>query len=226
MNNDLSIWNNNAEFWDNFMGDESNDFHRQIVRPKTVELLNIQKEELVFDIACGNGNFSEFLASLGAKVVAFDFSEKMIDLAKKRRVKYKNSIEFNVCDATNYQCLMKLQKQQKFDKAVSNMAIMDIRKIEPLFQAVFDMLKDGGAFVFSCSHPCFSFEDGNYLDCYSYKGVAIEGQPELQNYYHRPIENLLNIAFSIGFKLDGFYEVPLNEKKTPVIMIARLKKII
>jgi len=34
-----AIWNQNAEFWDCAMGDESNDFHREVVRPKVTELL-------------------------------------------------------------------------------------------------------------------------------------------------------------------------------------------
>ena len=27
------IWEENAQFWDNAMGDESNEFHREVVRP-------------------------------------------------------------------------------------------------------------------------------------------------------------------------------------------------
>ena len=33
------IWEKNAQFWDNAMGDESNEFHREVVRPKVTELL-------------------------------------------------------------------------------------------------------------------------------------------------------------------------------------------
>ena len=36
--NGLSAWEGNAEFWDNKMGDASNDFHRNLVRPHTEEL--------------------------------------------------------------------------------------------------------------------------------------------------------------------------------------------
>ena len=32
------IWEENAQFWDNAMGDESNEFHREVVRPKVTEL--------------------------------------------------------------------------------------------------------------------------------------------------------------------------------------------
>ncbi|PKC90355.1 hypothetical protein APC1482_1366 [Bifidobacterium longum] len=31
------IWEENAQFWDNAMGDESNEFHREVVRPKVTE---------------------------------------------------------------------------------------------------------------------------------------------------------------------------------------------
>ena len=34
------IWEKNAQFWDDAMGDESNEFHREVVRPKVTELLS------------------------------------------------------------------------------------------------------------------------------------------------------------------------------------------
>lgn len=57
-----AIWNQNAEFWDCAMGDESNDFHREVVRPKVTELLNPDPTDYILDIACGNGNYSAYLA--------------------------------------------------------------------------------------------------------------------------------------------------------------------
>ena len=54
----LEAWQTNAKFWDDYMGDESNYFHRDLVRPHTEELLGAQEGELILDIACGNGNFS------------------------------------------------------------------------------------------------------------------------------------------------------------------------
>jgi hypothetical protein len=60
------------------------------------------------------------------------------------------------------------------------------------------------------------------LQQYIHKGFAIEGQPVLQNYYHRSIGEILNIAFKTGFIVNGFYEIPFNGEKTPIIMIVRL----
>ena len=69
------IWEKNAQFWDNAMGDESNEFHREVVRPKVTELLSPNPADYILDIACGNGNYSSYLAQRGASVVAFDYSK-------------------------------------------------------------------------------------------------------------------------------------------------------
>ena len=224
--NGLSAWEENAAFWDNKMGDESNDFHRNLVRPHTEELLDVKSGDLVLDIACGNGNFSKRLAENGARVVAFDYSAKMIELARKRRHDVLDRVDFRVCDATNYDELLKLKQDKPFDKAVSNMAIMDISNIEPLFQAVAVMLRKGGAFVFATHHPCFTYPDdpsGDYFTSCVGKGEAISGQPVLQNYYHRSLQEIFRVAFQVGFVMDGFYEVPFPGQTIPIIMVVRLR---
>ena len=70
------IWEKNAQFWDNAMGDDSNEFHREVVRPKVTELLSPNSADYILDIACGNGNYSAYLAQKGASIVAFDYSKK------------------------------------------------------------------------------------------------------------------------------------------------------
>ena len=120
------IWDQNAEFWDYTMGDESNDFHRNVVRPKVTELLNPNSSDYILDIACGNGNYSAYLAEKGISVVGFDYGEKMIELAKKRRKHNTDRIEFYVADATNEISMKTLKRNRMFTKAVSNMAVMDM----------------------------------------------------------------------------------------------------
>lgn len=224
IDNGLAEWETNAEFWDNQMGDESNFFHCDIVRPHTEELLDIKPKDLVLDIACGNGNYSQRLAHQGAEVVAFDYSANMIELAKKRRTDVLDKVDFRVCDATNYEQLISLKKDRHFDKAVANMAIMDISDIKPLFKAVYEMLLEGGDFVFATHQPCFTYPNDDYFTTCIHKGVAIEGQPVLQNYYHRSISEIFKIAFEVGFVLNGFYEVPFANESTPIVMIVRCRK--
>lgn len=223
--NGLSAWEKNAEFWDNQMGDESNFFHCDIVRPNVEDFLQVKNTDFILDIACGNGNFSSRMAKQGAKVLAFDYSPKMIELAKNRRNDVLDKVEFIVSDACDYQQLLALKCEKPYTKAVSNMAIMDISEITPLFQAVFDLLEVGGIFVFATHHPCFTYENEDYFTSCINKGVAIEGQPVLQNYYHRSLSDILQVAFQVGFVLDGFTEVPFQGENVPIIMTMRLRKL-
>ena len=177
------------------------------------------------DIACGNGNFSKRLVENGANVVAFDYSPKMIEFAKKRRVNFLDKIYFSVCDATDYDELLKLKQERPFDKAVANMAIMDISEISPLMKAVYEMLASDGVFVFATHHPCFTYPNEDYFTACINRGEAVDGQPVLQNYYHRSMEDIFHEALDVGFCIDGFYEVPFKNQKTPIIMIVRLRKL-
>jgi len=76
-------WDSNAQFWDERMAD-GNDFFISLVWPSVEKLLSPLPGEKLLDIACGNGLTSRRLAHLGASVVAFDFSEEMIRVAKTR----------------------------------------------------------------------------------------------------------------------------------------------
>ena len=219
------IWEENAEFWDNAMGDESNEFHQEVVRPKVTELLNPQTTDYILDIACGNGNYSAFLAGKGVSVLAFDYSPKLIELAKKRQARYLNQIEFCVGDATSQHSMLSLKREKPFTKAVSNMAIMDITTIEPLFESVYKLLGDSGVFVFATQHPCFVTLSEQYMTPHSSYGIAIEGQPKEQCYYHRSMQDIFNICFRAGFVIDGFYEECYgDDREIPMVMIVRARK--
>ncbi len=219
-------WETNADYWDRKMGDTSNTFHREIVRPHTEKLLAVKPGDLVLDVACGNGNFSQRMAENGARVIAFDYSQRLIEHAKRRRAANLNGISFHVCDATQYDAIISLKQDRLFDKVVANMAVMDISNIEPLFHAIYDLLSNKGVFVFSSHHPCFVRPDDKYKTACVHKGEAIIGQPVLQNYYHRSIQDILALAFCLGFVLDGFYEEFDDNPELPIIFIARLKKLI
>ncbi len=65
----------------------SNHFHLEMVRPKVNEYLAVNSDDYVLDIACGNGNYSEAMTLLEAKVLAIDYSPKMIELAVKKEAK-------------------------------------------------------------------------------------------------------------------------------------------
>lgn len=230
-------WNQNAAFWDDYMGEQSNDFHNLLVRPAMERLLAVEPGDRVLDIACGNGNFSRFLAGLGARVTAIDGSAGMIERARTRTGKLVDGetasrIEYRVIDVTDTKELEELGTNT-FDAAVSNMAVMDMAEISPMFGSVRGLLKPGGVFVCSLTHPCFQApyavryaeqEDrdgeiikrfGMKIDRYQtpqpFEGLAIVGQPVPSLIFHRPLSVLLTMCFEAGFVLDGLEEGAFDE---------------
>lgn len=220
------IWDRNAVFWDNRMG-EGNSFHKTLIEPTQERLLNVCAGQRILDIACGNGQFARRLAKLGASVLGVDISEQMIERARARTAGAPGRVEFRVIDCTRADALLSLGEQQ-FDAAVCTMALMDMAAIQPVFTAVAKLLKTRGCLVFSVMHPCFNSGrvtqvhereevDGQVVDRYSvrvsgyihpltHRGVAMVGQPVPQYYFHRPLSLLLGPAFEAGFVLDAVAE--------------------
>lgn len=248
-------WDMNAEHWDSYMGVNSNQFHRELIRPYTEQLLTINKESYVLDIACGNGNFSRRLVELGVRVKAIDFSSKMIEQAIKRTEASHDQISYEVVDATDEKALL-LLGEGEFTHAVSNMALMDISNVEPLIRALSQLLKPSGHFIFSITHPCFQtpttktfdaevnelgemlqpprISISNYVLETSYTDIAIKGQPVAHFMFHRPLHYYMNICFKFGFVLDGFIEpyFRANDERLkfdwadiPAVSIFRFKKL-
>ncbi len=148
------IWNAKAAFWDARMGD-GNAFQRILLGPTCERLLAIQPDELVLDLACGNGVFARRLAEIGARVMAVDFSKRFLELARARSASFSDRIEYRLVDATN-EAQLRALGERRFDAVVCNMALMDMPVIDPLLRAVSRLLVPGGRFVFSVQHPAFN----------------------------------------------------------------------
>jgi 2-polyprenyl-3-methyl-5-hydroxy-6-metoxy-1,4-benzoquinol methylase len=220
-------WNQNAEVWDSAQGDDGNQTQRLLVNPAAERLLEPRPGQTILEVACGNGVFARRLARLGVQVIATDFSEQLLDRARARTTEHAERVEYRLVDATSSEQLLALGKQ-RFDAAVANMALMDIATLEPLLAALGQILKPGGRFVFSVTHPCFNSgnqhlmmeqedREGEIITAYSvkiskylslgpHKGLAIIGQPVPQYYFDRPLHVLFNSCFRASFVLDGLEE--------------------
>ena len=221
-----NIWNANADFWDERMGD-GNAFHKLLIEPAQLRLLDLQGGETILDLACGNGQFARKMADHGTQVVAVDGSERMIANARARSAEYAGRIDYRVADCTDEQQLLSLGPRQ-FNLVVCTMALMDIPDLQPLAAAVARLLKADGRFVFSLQHPCFNYElakqgveqhdrDGELVRDYyvrvsrysrpsTSRGMAMDGQPVPHYYFHRPLATLLGTFFAAGLVIDGLEE--------------------
>jgi 2-polyprenyl-3-methyl-5-hydroxy-6-metoxy-1,4-benzoquinol methylase len=222
--NARDAWNTNARFWDERMG-EGNDFFNVLVWPAVERLLRVQVGARILDVACGNGLTSRRLSDAGANVVAIDFSDELIAVAKGRS--HGRNIDYRVIDATDHAALVELGLGM-FDAALCNMALMDMADIRPLMKALAGLLCAGGAFVFSVLHPCFNNpsvvqmgevedQEGTFETTYSVKvsryltsftrfGAAMHEQPVPHPCFHRSLGALIRPGLDVGFVLDALEE--------------------
>ena len=220
------IWNANARWWDDRIGD-GNEFQTLLIEPATERLLEVAAGDPILDAACGAGRFARRMAALGAQVVAFDYSGEFIVRARER-TPAGTAIEYHVMDAANGEAMLSLGSN-RFTKAVCTMAIMDMPEVGPLFASLSRMLVPGGVFVFSILHPCFhsaaiqrfaevheepggrhvvrtGVKVSSYLSPVARKTEGIVGQPEPQWLFHRSIGSLFRFGFEAGFVVDGIEE--------------------
>ncbi len=207
------IWEENAQFWDNAMGDESNEFHREVVRPKVTELLSPNPADYILDIACGNGNYSSYLAQRGASVVAFDYSKKMIELAKRRQSQYAKQIEFCVADATDRKSILELKEIEPLRKQFLIWQLWILRILNHFLWLFMNCCRKAEFFVFATQHPCFVTLTEKYMTPHSYYDIAIEGQPKEQIYYHRSIQDIFNLVLELDLSLMDFMKNVLKPTK-------------
>lgn len=246
------IWDENAVFWDERMG-EGNLFHLQLIAPAIERLLGVRPGERILDVGCGNGQLSRRLAELGAVVHGIDISARMIEIARQRtdaRADLAGRATFDVVDATDEAALRSLAGSgSDFDAVVSAMVLMDIPEIAPIFRGAPALMRPGGRFVFAQTHPCFnhagmtmrlgsetvdgkvvnrrSVEIGSYKGTGATRGVAMIGQPRSQWYFDRTLAELLGAAFAAGLVLDGIEEPSFSTPPDdePVLSWTRMTEI-
>jgi 2-polyprenyl-3-methyl-5-hydroxy-6-metoxy-1,4-benzoquinol methylase len=222
------LWDAKADFWDQLMGAEGNEFHRTLVGPTQNALLALQPGETLLDIACGNGLAARELARTAGRVVACDGSPRMVELARARaQAEGLTNLDFSLIDATDESALRALGEGQ-FDAVLCSMAIMDLPEIDSLLRATRLLLKPSGRFVFSLIHPCFNHHgarmveeledhDGALVPTYSVRvthylnvplqrGVGARGEPIAHYYFHRTLTRLFGACFAAGFVLDALEE--------------------
>ena len=235
-----AIWDRKAVFWDERMGD-GNLFQRVLLSPAIERLLRVRPDHRILEVACGNGALARRLASLGAHIVATDFSPAFLDLARARSTEHPERIEYARVDASDERALLALG-EGKFDAAVANMALMDMATIDPLLRALARLLKPDGRFVFSVLHPAFNIAgattlvlehgdyDGKLVQTYQVKisnylhvppmlGVGMPDEPEPHYYFHRSLGVLLGSCFAAGLVLDALEEPAFtseDDARTPL----------
>ncbi|MCO1334010.1 class I SAM-dependent methyltransferase [Microbulbifer sp. OS29] len=149
-----TIYNKQAASWSRSEKILLSDF---TARPRVIEALGDISGANVLDLGCGEGYVSRMLLNRSAgSVFGVDASSEMITQAKKSAAKEKlpNS-HYAVGNAVTYTDF----PTTKFDHAIA-VFLFNYLKIEEMTEVmakVKNLLKAGGAFIFTVPHPCLPF---------------------------------------------------------------------
>lgn len=143
-------WDNVAGWYDKLVGDDGSDYHRNVLLPAALRLLQPRPQDKMLDLCCGQGVFCRLLAEQGvAKVVGVDASTILLDAAKARGA--AANVEYVLGDARNLGPIA----DGSFDGAACLMAVQDLDNVAALFKSMAAALKPGGRAVIIMMHPCF-----------------------------------------------------------------------
>lgn len=187
----MSIQNAYNEWSQTYDKDENltRDLDQQVMR-KTLADLHFNS---VLEIGCGTGKNTSFLAQVGTRVHAIDFSQGMIEKAREK-VKAEN-VRFEIADLTQtWPCADKA-----YDLIVCNLVLEHIEDFSLIFSEASRVLEEKGKFLVNELHPFRQYE-GKKARFSSQEGVT-----EISAFVHH-ISDFVNAASENGLKL-----VKLNE---------------
>ena len=234
-------YNDIAEWYDQFLRERP--VYIEVILPNLLALVGEVKDEVICDLACGQGWVARELARRAARVTALDLASNLLAIAQRYEAQEPLGIEYIQGDAQHPDML----SDSQFTGCVCVMALINIPDIQATFQSVRRILKPGGWFVFAITHPCFetphaqwtSLPDPEhtlgrvvtgYFDERQWFSTNPDGVRSRVADYHRMLSTYLNTLSATGFVLERALEpgpsakqaerVPGN-REVPTLLLIR-----
>jgi trans-aconitate 2-methyltransferase len=136
----VSAMNSGPREWDAEVYDRVSDPQFEWSR-EVVERLAPRPGETILDAGCGSGRVTEELVDAGARVIAVDASEGMVEMTRE---KLGDRVDARVAD------LAELELSEQVDAVFSNAVFHWVLDHERLFARMHAALKPGGRLVAQC----------------------------------------------------------------------------
>ena len=146
-----SGWDPVAAWYDKLVGESGSDYHRHVILPAALRLLNLQPGQSVIDVCCGQGVLIKPLLESGAsRFTGIDASPRLIAAAKSRHG-HDPRVAFVLADVSQ----PGTWADASYDAATCLMAVHDVAEVVAMFSNIARALKPGGRAVLVFMHPCF-----------------------------------------------------------------------
>jgi SAM-dependent methyltransferase len=216
-----TAWDRAIDVWEDFQ-ETGKDFSRDRVHgPALLRLLGPVQGLRVLDLGCGQGRFTRRLAARGAQVTGVDWSAAMIDVADAHERSAPLGIEYRRMDA---RLVARAWPPGSFDRVVACMSLMDMPNSPAAVRGAYRLLRPGGRFVFSISHPFntaavgWQKSDSGAVRAMLMDDYFSEGPGETEwamkrlkrpfktPFWHRTLESWYSLLHRTGFEVEALRE--------------------
>jgi SAM-dependent methyltransferase len=179
----------------------ANVYNAAYERPAVRELLGDVHGRDVLDAGAAAGENSAWLVAHGARVVALDASDAMVQLARARLGDTATVLRADLA------CALPLA-DASFDVVLSSLTLHYLESWLAPLREFARVLRPGGRLVFSTHHPALT--DDPAADYHAVRLVEEEwrtvGAPVPMRFYHRPLERIAGDVIAAGFTLRALRE--------------------
>jgi SAM-dependent methyltransferase len=146
--------------------------YNRVIAPALLSQLSPLHPSKVLDAGCGTGAFSARLLEIAGEVVGVDPSGKSIEIARGLGLSRVSFVQETLETFS-------LKHRSTFDVVVANMVLMDVLSLDSFLEGCKRALINGGALIFSITHPCFWPEHYGYAsaDWFRYERETIIESP-------------------------------------------------
>lgn len=141
-------WGKVANWYDSLLEKDNDSFQQKVILPNLVRSMNLGKNQVVLDLACGQGFFSRVFGQSGAKVIASDISPELIKIAKQHEAR---NVEYHVSPADD----IRFCTDKSVDAITIVLALQNIKNVDGVFKECARVLKDKGGMFLVLNHPAF-----------------------------------------------------------------------
>lgn len=152
-----------ADYWNQRSFGYSLDNQEELLndQEKWIELINhylkINKGMKVLDLGCGPGFFSVLLSSLGCQVIGIDYSDKMLEEARKNAEKFEVNAEFQKMDVQDLAF-----HDETFDLIITRNVTWNLEKPVQAYKEILRVLKNKGHLLNVDGNHYYHYQDQDY----------------------------------------------------------------
>jgi ubiquinone/menaquinone biosynthesis C-methylase UbiE len=182
-----------------FINSENGLIQRDLIFKALISHFKPQATDSVLDAACGSGWLSGLLHKQGVKIEGCDFSQTLIDLAKKENPE----IKFQLADLNK----TIPYPNSTFSKVIFNMAAHDVKNLENALCEISRVTKPGGIIFMSIANPYYAFPVGVWKR--GLIGFLLRLKPKLRLRWYFNQKNQTDRSFVWNKKfISYFYTLP------------------